>query len=373
MRNNDIQAGLEADARRITERIQMGDTATRMIEVATRLAVFMQERRLSQRIVAGKLGVSTSVVNQLLQNKYVGDIDTLVNKIVNLINSVERQERRPRNTEFVETSVAKKIGMVVTQTESFCDDEGKIGIIIGDAGHGKSHCLRQYAAANKNAVYIELDDAMTSTQIFAEIADKLGVHSVGSLATVTRRLVDYLQNRHNIIILDEASSLNVRQLNQLRQIITVKCRRPLILAGNRDLYKTVMQITSARGHESLDQFTSRLVCILNLDTMAADRNGGLYSPEDIRELYEYGGVKLTNDAVAGLRNICRTPRSGRLRTCAMLVSALHTAGVVAKTKQIDARLIIAAIEQLDLPVRARLPIAESDITDEKEQAIAKAG
>ena len=314
MINNEIQKGLEADARRVKERILMGAMAERARQVAADLAAFIEEHKWSQTKVANKLGVSTAVINQFLQNKYKGSLDEIINKAVNLINSVGRRERRPCNTAYIDTSVAKMIGTVITQTESFSDEEGKIGIIIGDSGHGKSRCLRQYAEANKNTVYVELDDAMTSTQMFAEIADKLGVYSAGSLAIITRKLIDYLQNRHIIIMLDEASGLKVRQLNQLRQVIVTKARCPLILAGNRDLYKTIMQLTNLKGHESLDQFTSRLMYILNLDTKASDKDGGLYTVEDVRKLYEYGGIRLASDAISALRRICKTPRSGRLRT-----------------------------------------------------------
>jgi hypothetical protein len=133
-----------------------------------------------------------------------------------------------------------------------------------------------------------------------------------------------------------------------------------------------MQPTTRRGHESLDQFTSRLMYILNLDSVASNKDGGLYTPDDVRKLYEYGGIRLTSDAIKTLRKICRTPRSGRLRTCSHIIAALHTANIVNKTGQIDSECIIAAIEELDLPVRTRLPLATKDLDEpEEKQAAAK--
>jgi len=343
--------------------------------IADRLKAFIKSRKgVSQNTVAETLGISRTLLSQFLNGRYKGNTKDVVNKIVNFLDTISRMDRRVKGKAFVETSIAKRIGTLITQTEAFSDDEGKIGVIVGDGGHGKSHCLRQYAEANKNTVYVELDDAMNSTTVFAEIAKKLGIDSDGSLDKVTRRLIDALQNRQIIVMLDEASGLTVRQLNRLRQIIVVKSRCPLVLAGNHDLLKTIMQPTTRRGFESLDQFTSRLMCILNLDEHAAEKDGGLYTVEDIRRLYEYGGVKLTIDAVGTLRNICRTPRSGRLRTCSHVIAALHTAGVVYETGAIDSALIIAAIEQLDLPVRVRLPLATRHIAEHKEQqAVARTG
>jgi DNA transposition AAA+ family ATPase len=375
MNERGIQKTLEQDARLIKERILMAAHHEKIQAVAADLKAFLNVHNWTQAAVAAKLGISTAVINQFLQGKYKGSHDELINKIVNLLNSLARKERQVKNKAFIETTVAKKIHTLITQTEAFSDDEGKIGLIIGDGGHGKSHCLREYARANRNTVYVELDDAMNPTTMFNEIAEKLGVLENGSLAVITRRLIEHLQNRHIIVILDEAAGLRVKQLNQLRQIIVVKCRCPLILAGNCDLLKTIMQPTTRRGHESLDQFTSRLMYILNLDEAASNKDSGLYTPEDVRKLYEYGGIRLTSDAIKTLRKICKTPRSGRLRTCSHLIAALHTANIVNKTGQIDSECIIAAIEELDLPVRTRLPLATKDIeeVEEEQKAIAKAG
>jgi hypothetical protein len=99
-----------------------------------------------------------------------------------------------------------------------------------------------------------------------------------------------------------------------------------------------------------------------LDELGADKGVGLYTAEDIRRLYEYDGIGLTGDAVSLLRCICRTAKSGRLRTCSVIITALHTS----EAAEIDARLIIAAIEQLQLPVRAWLPVPTRDIAAEEK-------
>lgn len=291
-----------------------------------------------------------------------------------MMESYARRERRPQSQKFVKTKVAKEIFTVIAETEAFSDEqEGKIGIIIGDGGHGKSCCLRQYAETNKNTIYVELDDAMTSTLMFAEIASKLGLDASGTRSAITRRLIENLQNRHMVIMLDEASLLSVRELNLLRQVIVIKARCPLILAGNRDLVKTVLQPTTRRGCESLDQFTSRLMCILDLDDIAGDKGGGLYTADDIRQLYEYGGIKLTNDALATLRKIAKSPRSGRLRTCSHIIAACHLSTTVKKRGWIDSNTIISAIQQLRLPVKIWLPIAIPETAETEEKQAIKAG
>jgi DNA transposition AAA+ family ATPase len=365
MNNGIIQKGLEQDASLIQERVPEEFTAENVRAIKESLRVFMSKNNLSGGRVAELLGCSRTMVTKFLGAGYRGDIAKLCNKVVHLVNSTERKNRHADHG-FVETTVVKKIGTFITECEAFSIGEGKIGLIIGDGGHGKSVCLKQYAEANKNTVYLELDDTMRTGGIFVELARALKVNSYGLLAEITRRIVESLRCRNIVLILDEASGLTVKQLNQLRQIVAVKGRCPLILSGNRQLLSTVMQQHTRREHESLDQLTSRLIGVLNLDELASDRGGGLYTVEDIRKLYEYGGIRLTGDAVSTLRSICRTGKSGRLRTCSVIIAALHTSGV----GYIDASFIVAAIEQLQLPVRTWLPVWTRDVASQEESVSA---
>lgn len=372
MKNTDIQKGLEHDARHVKERVSEQVTDEEIKRVKALLLAFMAEHELSRGKVAKLLGVSSTMVCHFLGRGYKGDLRKLINRIINMINSLDRKDRQEKQRQYVQTRIAKLIGTLITQAEAFSIDEGTIGLIIGDGGHGKSLCMRQYAKANYNSIYIELDDTMSSKSIFTEIARRLKVNISNHVAAITRRIIDALKFRNLIIMLDEASGLTVKQLNQLRQIIVVKSRCPLILAGNSDLLKTITQQTTKRGYESLDQFTSRLIAVLNLDELASDGDSPLYTAEDIRRLYEYGGIRLTTDAVDTLKRICRTPKSGRLRTCSHIIAALHTAKVVDENRCIDREMILSAISQLQLTIKHWLPLAIFDdvITSESGGKVA---
>lgn len=377
MNDKSIQSGLERDAQLIKERMPREMTLINARQKARSLQRFMERRGYSQGKIAKMIGVSPTVINQFLNDKYPGNLTKLVNKVVDLINTVDRRQRRLRHKPFIETRIARKIGTLIKQTRAFTtEEEGAIAIIIGDSGHGKSICLRQYAEANKNTIYILLDDAMSSTRVFSKIAKTLGIDASGSMDNVTRRIIDALQNREIVIMIDEAAGLKVKQLSQLRTVLVDQCRCPIILAGNSDLLKTVMQPKTRRGFESLDQFRSRLTYILNLDELVARKDSGLYTAEDIRKLYEYGGLRLTSDAVSVLRNIGKTPQSGRLRTCNRIITTLHVAHMAGKIGEvIDADLILKVIEELGLPVKVYLPVAvkESGTEEQQAQQAAKTG
>lgn len=373
--DEDILKRFEQDAQLRIERMPEIATDKEVRQAAEKLRVFMAKHQVKQSQIAKMFNVSTAKLSCFLRGTYKARKGRaeLVNKILALIESYGRKERI-RKGPYIETTVAKAIAAIIARTEALSDVEGRIGLVIGDGGHGKSVCLREYAAANPNSIYIQLDDTMRSRAIFGAIAEAIGLDGYGMLQHVKERVEKHLQYRHVILMLDEASGLQVKELNQLRQVIVVKAGKPLILSGNSDLLKTVMQPKTRRGCESLDQFTSRLSYILNLDKIAADRKGGLYTADDIRKLYQYGGVRLAGDAVKLLQRISRSPRSGRLRTCSNVITALHTAKEIQRDGVITADNIIQVIEQMQLPIQAWLPLA---ITEEEEQqrdeAIAKAG
>jgi hypothetical protein len=113
---------------------------------------------------------------------------------------------------------------------------------------------------------------------------------------------------------------------------------------------------------------------VNLDRQASQGDSGLYTAADVRSLYQYGGIRLTGDAVKLLRDICKSPRTGRLRTCSHVITTLHTSRKCRRQGFIDSAAIVSAIEQLGLPVRVWLPVETREITKvPQHSAAAKAG
>jgi len=356
MNNESLQSNFDADARQIDVFVPDVSDPAAMAAWTEMLRNFIVENDFSQRKVADWIGYSSSVVSSVLAGTYTGDLRAVVEKLTGLMNNIARRQRRAKSG-FVSTTTAQRIKTLIVQTVALSCDEGAIGLIIGDSGHGKSVCLQQFAVTDKNTLYVELDSTMRIHEIFAAIAGQLrGVSTEGTLPALSARLAEELGKRHVAIFLDECSSFRMADLDKLRQVLCVKARCPLILAGNDDLLKTIQDYSGRRGYASLDQFYSRLTAVLNLDELAGiDGGDGLYTPEDIRALYEYGGIRLTADAVDTLGRICKTPKSGRLRTCSRIIQALLTSPVIG-AGSVDGFIIRSAIQQLGLPIADRLPV-----------------
>ncbi len=369
MNDNDIQKGFEREARLVVVRMPEKVTKQDAEEIADALADFLDRYELTQGQVAKAVGVSSASISQFLGKKYKASTKNLTKKLIDYMDGYSRRRRMAKCDGYIRTNVARFIEVIIKNTHAQSTaEEGKIGIIVGDAGHGKSVCLRQYAAVHANVIFAELDDTMTSTNMFAEICKAAGVDNSGALGRLTNELISCLGQKDRTVILDEASALTVKKLSQLRQIITVRCKCPLILSANNHLLGTMYPSTTRRGNESLDQFRSRVTFVLNLDEMTVNRKDGLYTRDDVRKLYERGGIKLTADAVATLRKIARTPQSGRLRTCSHAITALRLSAKVKPGTRIDTKLILNAIRQLGLPVMEYLPTNIGEGEEKQEQA-----
>jgi DNA transposition AAA+ family ATPase len=348
---------LIAQDARIVE-VRMPENLESIQRVAEELVGFIDKHGLTQVKVAKAIGVSPTQISQFIKGDYPGDVLKLAAKLVSFINTYEGRARQAGNGGFVETTVARAIFGVIKQVEYYCEpSEGKIGLIVGDSGHGKSKCLMAYAESNPNSIYLKLNDTMSGQAMFQAIAEKLGIDISGTFKTMLDRISRCLKSRVVTLLLDEASALDVKRLNQLRQIV-VENGCALILAGNDYLLKTINQSSVKRGYESLDQFRSRMLGALNLDAKVKDDGpGGLYTLEDIRKLYEYGGIRLVGGADKTLQKICQTPQTGRLRTCSLVIKKIHNSRQIRNgdIKEIDPDMILEAIGLLNLLVADRLP------------------
>ncbi len=379
MDKDDIRRGLAAEARLVSERIPTEMSKEKLATIQAKLRDFLAVHEMSQNHFAEKIGVSGAQISQFLGSGYKGDIRNLASKVVEYMNVVDRSERRARGEAFVETEIAKRIYDTIRNVEAYSlrrSGEGAIGLIVGDSGHGKTTCLKEYAKASKHAVYVKLDSSMSTRGMFAAIADACRIESYGVTGTIAARLIEGLNTRHLVVILDEASWLRPHHLSLLREIICGddKCGCPLILAGNAALLRTIMMPSTRHGHEALDQVRSRMFAVCDLNAESSQKGGGLYTAADIRKLYEYGGLKLSGDAVAALRQICMTAESGRLGTCSVIIDVLHISGGDHKDKGIiTAATIRQTIASLKLIVRSRISVAVEESQTEGDEAVAAAG
>lgn len=183
--------------------------------LAAELDQHMQERGHTQAAVARAIGVSASALNQWIAGKYKGDIKGLEHAITGFLQrDRERAQVRKTALGFVMTVPAAK----VLEAARMCHLDGEIGVVVGDAGIGKTTAIKRYAASNSDVILIEADLGYTARDLFAELHRKCGFDGLGSINRMKDDVIDKLRDSGRLIIIDEAEHLPVRALDLLRRI-----------------------------------------------------------------------------------------------------------------------------------------------------------
>ncbi|EIS6411880.1 AAA family ATPase [Salmonella enterica] len=232
------------------------------MELITQLKDVMERRGYSQTQVARAIGRSGAVVNQFLQGKYTGDISDIQERITSFINREQEKEKNRRiQAHFVTTDMAAK-GLEVL---AYAHQECEICVLYGAAGLGKTMLLGEYAARNKDALFIEADPGYTARTLLEELCRLLGVKVRGNIHELIDACVRELRGSGRLLMVDEAELLPYRALEVLRRLHD-KAGIGIVLAG---MPRLLINLKGRRGEFA--QLYSRVALALNLgDTLSRD-------------------------------------------------------------------------------------------------------
>lgn len=232
------------------------------MELITQLKDVMERRGYSQSQVARAIGRSGAVVNQFLQGKYTGDISDIQERITSFINREQEKEKNRRiQAHFVTTDMAAK-GLEVL---AYAHQECEICVLYGAAGLGKTMLLGEYAARNKDALFIEADPGYTARTLLEELCRLLGVKVRGNIHELIDACVRELRGSGRLLMVDEAELLPYRALEVLRRLHD-KAGIGVVLAG---MPRLLINLKGRRGEFA--QLYSRVALALNLgDTLSRD-------------------------------------------------------------------------------------------------------
>ncbi|EJX2365000.1 AAA family ATPase [Salmonella enterica] len=232
------------------------------MELITQLKDVMERRGYSQSQVARAIGRSGAVVNQFLQGKYTGDISDIQERITSFINREQEKEKNRRiQAHFVTTDMAAK-GLEVL---AYAHQECEICVLYGAAGLGKTMLLGEYAARNKDALFIEADPGYTARTLLEELCRLLGVKVRGNIHELIDACVRELRGSGRLLMVDEAELLPYRALEVLRRLHD-KAGIGIVLAG---MPRLLINLKGRRGEFA--QLYSRVALALNLgDTLSRD-------------------------------------------------------------------------------------------------------
>ncbi|WP_427340866.1 AAA family ATPase [Caloranaerobacter sp. DY30410] len=201
----------------------------------------IERKGISQKEIADKLKVSHSLIWKFRKKgeaseKFIDELEKFEKEYMDSqINSpVVKQVAFTGTFDFIRTRDAENIIGLCMATESI----NGIGVVIGNAGTGKTRALKEYAKNNPKAVYIRADCLMSAKGLLKEIGRQIGAEIEGTdIRDMMYSIVDNLSINPKTIIIDEVEQLmpanSIRKIEIIRTIhdLTKEYGNSLIMAG----------------------------------------------------------------------------------------------------------------------------------------------
>lgn len=143
-----------------TEQVIMDDTMKGRIEEARKnLIEYRNTSGKTQAKIAKELGVSDGVVSAFISGTYKTP-HQIVDKVEALISLREVKQLAPQAPGFAPTSVSKQAMDVM----EYCHLQGKIGVVYGDAGIGKTVAIKEYKRVHPECIAITISPVFCNNE-----------------------------------------------------------------------------------------------------------------------------------------------------------------------------------------------------------------
>ena len=289
------------------------------------------DKGFTQAQIAKECGFSGGALSSYFKGTYGGDNDKIE---VALQSWLDGQTKKTATfvsaPDFVDTPTAAKIFADFDFVKMF----GKMGVVYGASGVGKTQAARQYTRANNNVWMITARPSIcTINEVLYEMALELGISDAPKRAgKLSRMLKIKLAGTRGLMIIDEADHLPLKVLEELR-ILQEDSEVGFMLIGNDKVY-TQMQGGFNQRHE-FARLWSR-----NAKRQSVQKN----SKKDIDAVATAWGLELTDSKLmTALYSIGQS--AGSLRA---LTNYLQLAGLQARARNepITLALILSAQQQM---------------------------
>ena len=240
-----------------------------------------------QSQAAQELGISPGALSSFLSGTYKAP-HTIIIRIEDLAAINTQKNVAPTAPAFKDTSISK----TVSQAIRYSHLQGKISVVYGDAGVGKTVAYRNYLENNTLAIGITISPTYASiTGVNELIAEQLGVRERVARKQ-TAEIINKLRGSGRVLIIDEAQHLNARALDHLR-CISDESGIGICFIGNHQVYRKLLGSQEADFAQMFSRLGMRKQVLV-----------GNISKNDVQTVF--GEMVPEQDAIEILYRICRT-------------------------------------------------------------------
>lgn len=216
-----------------------------MENLRRRLEKFSEEKKMSYSRIAKAMGIGASTLSEFKNDRYIGDIKTLAEKIEDFLN---RHKQKMRRIDFsVDTENKKRIFFAIDMIKQYVAsnlteqlvESAKVGYIFGRAGTGKTHAIREYLKQYKGrGILITAENGISVKGILRRLTKELRLDTSGDAETLKERIKDTIRFTETIIVIDEGEHLKSTVIDIIRSIAD-QTGVGVVIAGTETLKSNV--------------------------------------------------------------------------------------------------------------------------------------
>lgn len=296
--------------------------------IVTRFRDLLAKIGKSESWAARSMDIKPTTLSQVLSGTYKGDFESRLRKIDKWTELQAHRASAKRDRRFAKTSVALEI----IGAAKIAKRRGRLVIVHGPAGIGKTMCAEYLRAEMPGTIYIRITTAGSGVSaIYTMLAEQLLPAGGGKLTNYQRELQvqEILRGNERLIIVDEAHKLAIKRkdhgLHVLRDLYDATgC--PQLWLGTADVAKYIED--GREAVEAVEQIYSRVSYWLDLTHAASrqDNGPGLHSVDDVRKMLASHSIRVTPDAEQYLYELINEPRMGGPRVmielCEMILDKM---------------------------------------------------
>ncbi len=222
---------------------------------------FMQENGLTQAQIARSLGKSAGQISQYFGGYYKGDVENLEKDLKNFMNSYKNRDKGKDSERIVSLRNMKGVNFLIDEVII----SKTMGVILGDAGVGKTVAIKSYMTKNPAHIFVEAVPGMQFKSVLEKIAQKAKVNTSGKRPEeLIYSIASAFKNTELVLIIDEAENLTTKTLEGIRRIWDFS-RVPIVLVGT---YSLSANLNGRNGE--LRQLSSRISKKFEFEPLSED-------------------------------------------------------------------------------------------------------
>jgi len=255
---------------------------------------------------AERVGVSPSVLSEVLSRKYKGDTDSVLRLIDTLLAEERQRLGRHDFRQFAKIRLTQQIfGAINTGIQL-----NTMPVIIAPPGSCKSAHARAFALYRGSTYVLSIEDApadkRTVTELLCDVLhDQRGVHELAPMKSRPhRRRLESIKawlrkRRQTVLVVDECQNLSASGLEILRNLHDgsdpsgLRCM-PIVFFGDQTFKRLIGETRAGNRTKLTSQLSSRMYPIIDVEQQCAidGTDGDLYCVDDILKITRNQRVKL---------------------------------------------------------------------------------